>query len=64
MALRSSILVGKLTRVALRTAGMGATALPGKVALKINPDLLSVLDSRCEKKVIVTGTNGKTTTNN
>ncbi len=64
MALRSSILIGKLTGVALRTVGMGATALPGKVALKINPDLLRVLDSRCEKKVIVTGTNGKTTTNN
>jgi lipid II isoglutaminyl synthase (glutamine-hydrolysing) len=43
---------------------MNATALPGKVALKINPELLSTLNSRCKKKVIITGTNGKTTTNN
>ncbi|AEG18052.1 Mur ligase family protein [Methanobacterium paludis] len=64
MVLRSSILIGKLTKFALNAVGMGATALPGKVALKIDPDLLSVLDARCEKKVIVTGTNGKTTTNN
>ncbi len=43
---------------------MNATAMPGKVALKLNPDLLSTLNTRCKKKVIITGTNGKTTTNN
>jgi len=43
---------------------MNATALPGKIALKFNPDLLSTLNKRCKKKVIITGTNGKTTTNN
>ena len=43
---------------------MQATALPGKVALKISPELLDVVNSRCKKTVIVTGTNGKTTTNN
>lgn len=60
----SSILAGKITATALKKTGRGATALPGKVALKINPKLLSVVNARCEKKVIVTGTNGKTTTNN
>ena len=43
---------------------MNATALPGKIAIKLNPELLSVLNERCKKKVIITGTNGKTTTNN
>ena len=43
---------------------MNATALPGKIALKFNPDLLSILNKWCKKKVIITGTNGKTTTNN
>jgi UDP-N-acetylmuramyl tripeptide synthase len=43
---------------------MNATALPGKVALSIKPDMLSVLNDRCKKKLIITGTNGKTTTNN
>lgn len=43
---------------------MNATALPGKIALKLNPDLLSTLNARCKKKIIITGTNGKTTTNN
>ena len=43
---------------------MNATALPGKIAIKLNPELLSILNERCKKKVIITGTNGKTTTNN
>ena len=43
---------------------MTGTALPGKVAMIINPDLLLILNSRCKRKVIITGTNGKTTTNN
>jgi UDP-N-acetylmuramyl tripeptide synthase len=43
---------------------MNATALPGKVALSINPDMLSTVNDRCKKKLIITGTNGKTTTNN
>jgi lipid II isoglutaminyl synthase (glutamine-hydrolysing) len=43
---------------------MTGTALPGKVAMMINPDILLILNSRCKRKVIITGTNGKTTTNN
>ncbi len=43
---------------------MNATALPGKVALKLDPKFLSTVNTRCKKKVIITGTNGKTTTNN
>ena len=43
---------------------MNATALPGKVALSIKPDILKIVNDRCKKKLIITGTNGKTTTNN
>ena len=55
-----ALLAAKLTRFALRLTHRGGTALPGKVALKICPDLLSRLAKRVNT-VIVTGTNGKTT---
>lgn len=44
----------------LRLLGRGGTAIPGKIALKICPELLGYLakDVKC---VIITGTNGKTT---
>ena len=41
-----------------------ASAMPGKVAMKIYPSFLEVVDERCQRKIIITGTNGKTTTNN
>ncbi|WP_039377317.1 Mur ligase family protein [uncultured Methanobacterium sp.] len=41
-----------------------ASAMPGKVALTIYPDILKLVDERCQNKIIITGTNGKTTTNN
>jgi len=50
----------RLTRGALRLLGRGGTALPGKVALKLCPDLLKTL-ARGVKTIVVTGTNGKTT---
>lgn len=59
-----SVMTGKLVRLGLKTTGRSATALPGNIALRIEPDLLKVVNERCKKKVIVTGTNGKTTTNN
>lgn len=48
-------------RFALRLLGRGGTAMPGKAALKLCPELLSIL-GRGVETVIVTGTNGKTTT--
>ena len=47
--------------MALRIAGRGGTALPGTLALKICPDIVSRL-SKHVRTVMVTGTNGKTTT--
>jgi len=56
----AAIFICKLTRLALRVAGRGGTALPGLLAVKICPDILKYLakDVRC---IAVTGTNGKTT---
>lgn len=53
-------LLCRLSIWALRLLGRGGTAIPGKIAIKICPDILGYLakDVRC---IAVTGTNGKTT---
>lgn len=53
----------KLTRAVLRKTGRGGTAIPGIVAMKMCGNVLSV-PAENMKIVIVTGTNGKTTTCN
>ena len=53
----------KLTRAVLRRTGRGGTAIPGIVALKLSKNVLSV-PARGMKIIVVTGTNGKTTTCN
>ncbi len=55
------ILVAKLCEKLLRLFGRGATTLPGRVALFLKKDILRSLASPLEI-IIVTGTNGKTTT--
>lgn len=63
MQLKTSIAVAacKLARFGLRKLGRGGTDLPGRIALKLCPDLLGRL-AKDVTVVIVTGTNGKTTT--
>lgn len=61
MRLFLALILCKLIRAALRVLGRGGTALPGKVALRICPDLLDRL-SKDVKVIMLTGTNGKTTT--
>ena len=51
----------KAVRLAARLLHRGGTAKPGEIALKICPDLLSIV-SKDVKTIVVTGTNGKTTT--
>lgn len=48
-------------RKTLRLMGKGATTLPGKIALKISPDIIRS-ESRGRNIITITGTNGKTTT--
>lgn len=38
--------------------------MPGKVAMTIYPDILKLVNERCHNTILITGTNGKTTTNN
>jgi UDP-N-acetylmuramyl tripeptide synthase len=63
MNLRASaaVFAAQAAGISLRILGRGATTLPGRVALKICPDLLSQL-SEGQDIIIITGTNGKTTT--
>ena len=59
----AAIVAGKATRAALQVLGRGATALPGLVALAVDPDTVArVSDALPHGAVAVTGTNGKTTT--
>lgn len=55
-----AVLVCKLSRALIRLLGRGGTAFPGRMALKICPDVLGAL-SEGVRTILVTGTNGKTT---
>ena len=67
MSLRSRIAIltaRLLSRVSIALGKQGVT-MCGKIAMKIDPDILKTLASQVRGDVIVTcGTNGKTTTNN
>ena len=56
-----AIAVCKFLRRILRIMGHGGTNLPGKVALRLCPNILT-LTAAGIRTVIVSGTNGKTTT--
>ncbi|OLC58237.1 MAG: hypothetical protein AUH85_01245 [Chloroflexi bacterium 13_1_40CM_4_68_4] len=59
----AALIAAKATRAALRVTGRGATTLPGLVALALDPAVAGHLAARLPKGVVlVTGTNGKTTT--
>ena len=54
---------GKITRLGLRAAGRGATALPGLITLQLDPDFITAVTRALPHGVVlVSGTNGKTTT--
>lgn len=58
-----AVTVGHAARWSLRRLGRGGTTLPGLLAQAIDPDLLRALGSAIPNgSVLVTGTNGKTTT--
>ncbi len=56
-----SVIACKFTRWAIRLLGRGGTDFPGRVALKLCPNVLGHL-AKNVTTIIVTGTNGKTTT--
>lgn len=55
-----SCLICRFVHFVLQKMGRGATTLPGRIALKVKRNVLSDL-SKNVKVIIVTGTNGKTT---
>ena len=55
-----AVLLCRLVRAVIRLLGRGGTAFPGRVALKIYPEVLGVL-SKGVRTILITGTNGKTT---
>ncbi|MDD3890603.1 MAG: MurT ligase domain-containing protein, partial [Syntrophomonadaceae bacterium] len=60
-----AILAGKLVIFLSRILGNQGTAMPGKLSRKIYPGILSALAKNItDEIIIVTGTNGKTTTTN
>ncbi len=63
LRLRIAVAAGRLAGFASRLAGRGGSALPGLVAEKICPRVIEKLaESLRGRVVVVTGTNGKTTT--
>lgn len=61
----TAILAGKLILFILKALGRQGTVLPGRIARRIDPDILHKLSKNItEEIIVVTGTNGKTTTSN
>lgn len=48
----------------MKILNLDATTFPGNIALRIYPDFLKEISKRIGIKILITGTNGKTTTNN
>lgn len=65
LRLMLAILIGKLLIQVSRLIGNQGSNFPGKLARRIYPEILKELAARIDgKTIIVTGTNGKTTTSN
>ena len=61
----AAILSAKALSLACKTAGKQGVTMAGKLAMKMDPQILKKLASQVRGEIIVTcGTNGKTTTNN
>lgn len=60
---RISALVGKSAKVTIKLLGRRATHAPGAIALKLNPNFIKDV-VKPNKVMVITGTNGKTTTTN
>lgn len=59
----SAIVLGKSIGAVLRKFNLGGgSAAPGLIALRIDPELVEGLSKKIPRNVVITGTNGKTTT--
>lgn len=64
MKTKLAVLGGKFTTKISKLAGKGGGNIPGKIARKIDPSILRTLAAQVEHIIVITGTNGKTTTSN
>lgn len=63
MRLMVAVFIGKLLALITKFLKIGGgSAAPGLYALKIYPELLEELNRKISKNIVITGTNGKTTT--
>ncbi len=62
--LMAAIAAAKITHYLSKTMGGRGSSLPGLIALRVFPGTLEALVRQVPCTVLVTGTNGKTTTNN
>lgn len=60
--LTAALLAGKTAGFAARRLGRGGTALPGLIACSLDANIVAKLGRQIPTRVLVTGTNGKTTT--
>ena len=58
----SAVGAAKILKTIIRIYGGGGTAAPGLLAENLDPRILKKLGSYYDGSVLVTGTNGKTTT--
>ena len=58
----TAVFIARSVALALRLLGRRGTSLPGLIALRLCPDILGYFLCRLDTFVIVSGTNGKTTT--
>ncbi|MCS7201732.1 MAG: MurT ligase domain-containing protein [Dictyoglomus sp.] len=59
-----ALFLGRIVYYIMRILSQDATTLPGKIALIIDPRFIKKISKRIKNIILVTGTNGKTTTNN
>lgn len=64
MRSKIAVLAGMIGNKVVQKAGRKGTSLTGKIALAVKPDILKDFEKKCDKVALITGTNGKTTTNN
>jgi len=58
-----AVLTGKIIEIVTRKLNIGGgSAAPGLYALKVDPDIVSKLGQKIPLNIVITGTNGKTTT--
>jgi UDP-N-acetylmuramyl tripeptide synthase len=57
-----AMITGKIIFFILRLFNRGGSAAPGLISLKIDPDFLSKMAAQLKFSIVVSGTNGKTTT--